>query len=689
MDEYFEKNNKLFCYKHKQEPFEITATLEIGKRAKGGIDKCFYENIINLFELFEFQITKKSKLEILPIIDDINFYYFIFTHEYSDQSRLLKGLKRKDIKRLRKEELNLIKNKLSKIEFPLKTLFHMDNRFSKFFKVKKLIKKNHYSNFEDYYYEFVDHLMFFGASLTVNNAINMFFDKFGYIYQKEIFSKKNAIRGILNSSKNNEASFEIPIGKKFENILKKETKLFKYFTTSKRILMYKNKCMKHIWIDGTHSLPRPYIQLINILALIKESNTYLFIGCLLTKENLNVNDWTSIFDTIKHDFNFNSVSCDNETSLVLYLNKNNITVYGDQPHYVRAISKALSNKIRKRLFTVLKFIMKFDERSELFQKLLNAATKNESVLIKKIQNQYFNNYFQGKMFEDHKIDKPCLWYAKLTTSAVEGINNRLKTSLKFSNIKNTVDRFIKISLTGAMKKRGASIFSGISKSYILECIEHPGDELFKMNSSKQNTAWAKNENKKKSTKKINNEIINFKNTNDQKTSKTIESYNQIIKEIRLAENDMTKGKKCKIKKFKKQSLSEDLNKKKIKFRKFVKSNLNILADSIITDSLEIKKEYNQSCEDEKMYGELVDMRKKMKLMEEKMNEKDSKFDKREIIIIKKDEQIIKKDEQIIQMFEKLRKNQIRISQLENGEELRNKQLRIVQLENELKKIKKE
>ena len=64
-------------------------------------------------------------------------------------------------------------------------------------------------------------------------------------------------------------------------------------------------------------------------------------------------------------------------------------------------------------------------------------------------------------------------------------------------------------------------------------------------------------------------------------------------------------------------MSEDLNKKKIKFRKFVKSELDILTDSIIIESFEIKKESNQSYKNEKKYEELADMSKKMKLMEEK------------------------------------------------------------------------
>lgn len=131
--------------------------------------------------------------------------------------------------------------------------------------------------------------------------------------------------------------------------------------------------MYETYMDWWHQFIA-YARLVNILGLIKEylyyfsslfflsfwfffwfwnflfiliSNTYLFIGCLFTKVNLNVDDWTSIFDIIKYDFIFNSVSCENETSLVSNLNKNNIIVYGDQPHYVRAISKALSNKIRK------------------------------------------------------------------------------------------------------------------------------------------------------------------------------------------------------------------------------------------------------------------------------------------------------------------------------------------------------
>ena len=347
--------------------------------------------------------------------------------------------------------------------------------------------------------------------------------------------------------------------------------------------MYRNKCIDHIWVDGTHSLPKPYSQMVNILGLIKLSNTYLFIGCFLTKENLCVADWNSIFDTIKTDFLFNGVSCDYEAALVSCLNAREITIWGDQPHYVRSISKILSKKIRKKLFTVLKYIVKFNKRNEIFEKLLKAANDTEHKLIKKIQKRYFSGYFQGEFIENPKDGIDYLEYAKLTTSAVEGVNNGLKSKLKAQNSAKTVNRFIKMSLIGKMNKRKKSRFSGIGIKFIYKCIECPGEDLFKMKPSKKNTSWAKTDNKKKSMKELDNEIIDFKKNHEKKSFKTIGTDKEKIAEINLAEINLIKEKNNNIKQFK-NLMSEDLNRKKIKLKKFAKSNIDVLKDNVIIES---------------------------------------------------------------------------------------------------------
>ena len=95
MDKYFKQNNKSFTHKHKYEPFEITAKLDMGQMSKFEIDKCLRKIKIKLFSLFELKITSKSKLEILPIINDEEFHYFIFEHKYSNERSLVAGLKKK------------------------------------------------------------------------------------------------------------------------------------------------------------------------------------------------------------------------------------------------------------------------------------------------------------------------------------------------------------------------------------------------------------------------------------------------------------------------------------------------------------------------------------------------------------------------------------------------------------------
>lgn len=214
---------------------------------------------------------------------------------------------------------------------------------------------------------------------------------------------------------------------------------------SKNQRHYLGESIDHILLDATGSLPCPYSQMVNFIYYDTTNKRYRYLGSFLLKESglyIDTNLWEELLLRLDSALPFKSISVDGEKAMLRALSTLGKTVWGCHFHYTKGIHTFAVSKgrqIRAYFLQIAKYFMFMDNPDEIFKRLTETVKfDGERQLINHIKREYLDLKYFG--YSGNLKDKAVL--ARVTTSAVEGINGSLKYYLRQDRSPITLIKFI-------------------------------------------------------------------------------------------------------------------------------------------------------------------------------------------------------------------------------------------------------